>query len=112
MGSEVHIWQSRVMAQSVSWPLTAEARIRARVSRCGICGGNSGTGTGFFLQVLWFSPVNIISSCSPYTYNINWGMNNKSVGGRTSETISLHRSEQHILNVVAHLESQPFSITD
>jgi hypothetical protein len=36
------------MAQAVSRrPLTAEARVRSRVSTCGICGGQSGTGTGF-----------------------------------------------------------------
>jgi hypothetical protein len=37
----------RAMAQAVSRrPLTAEARFRSRVSACGICGVQSGTGTG------------------------------------------------------------------
>jgi hypothetical protein len=50
----------RAMAQVVSHrPLSTEARVHARVNPCGICGGQSGTGTGF-LQVLQFSPVNII----------------------------------------------------
>jgi hypothetical protein len=36
------------MAQAVSRrPLTANARVRSRVSACGIWGGQSGTGTGF-----------------------------------------------------------------
>jgi hypothetical protein len=36
------------MAQAASRrPLTTEARVRSRVSPCRICGGQSGTGTGF-----------------------------------------------------------------
>jgi hypothetical protein len=43
------------MAQAVSRrPLTPEACVCFRVNSCGICGGQSGTGTGF-------SP-----SCSPF----------------------------------------------
>ena len=40
--------KGRAMAQAVSRrPLTAETRVRSRVGLCGICGGQSGTGTGF-----------------------------------------------------------------
>jgi hypothetical protein len=47
-----YMWPIRshgcAMAQAVSRrPLTSEARVRSRVSSCGICGGQSGNGTGF-----------------------------------------------------------------
>jgi hypothetical protein len=38
----------RAMVQAVSRrPPTAEAQVRSRVSPCGICGGQSDSGTGF-----------------------------------------------------------------
>jgi hypothetical protein len=50
----------RAMAQAVSRrPLTAEARVRSRVSPCGVCGGQSGTGTGLS-PTCRFPPVNFI----------------------------------------------------
>jgi hypothetical protein len=47
----------RAMAQAVSrQPLTAESRVRTRVNPCGICDGQSGTGTGF-------SPSSLVFPC-------------------------------------------------
>jgi hypothetical protein len=48
------------MAQAVSCrPLTAEVWVRARVTPCSICVGQSGTATGFSASSL-VSPVSII----------------------------------------------------
>jgi hypothetical protein len=55
----------RAMAQAVSRrPLTAEARVRSRVGQRGICGGQSGTGTGFSPSILVFS-FQFHSTCAP-----------------------------------------------
>jgi hypothetical protein len=68
-------WNSRTMAQVVSRrPVTAEARVRARVNPCGICGGQSGTGTGFSPEFFGF-PCQYHSTVALQTHII-WGMRN------------------------------------
>jgi hypothetical protein len=67
--------QGRAMARVVSRrPLTAEARLRARVNPCGICGAQSGTGTGFSPSSSFFP--SIYHSTVALQTNIIWGMRN------------------------------------
>jgi hypothetical protein len=53
-------------------PLIAEARVRARVSPCRICGRQSGTGTGFF-------PISSVFPCQYQCFSIL----TDHLGGRT-----------------------------
>jgi hypothetical protein len=63
------------MAQVVSSRcLTAEARVRARVNPCGICGGQSGTGTDFSPSSCF--PLSIYHSTVALQTHIIWGMRN------------------------------------
>jgi hypothetical protein len=66
--------KGRAMAQAVSrWPLTAEARVRARVNPCGICGGQSGTGQ--VISEYFGFPCKYHSTIAPYTsITAPWGV--------------------------------------
>jgi hypothetical protein len=53
--------KGRAMAQVVSRrPLTVEARVRSRVSPCGVCGGQSGTGIGFSPSCRFFNSLPLV----------------------------------------------------
>jgi hypothetical protein len=66
------------MAQAVScWPLTVENL----VSLCGICGGHSST-------VPDCSPNSLVLSCQYHSTYIIREMNNRPVGGCSSQTLS------------------------
>jgi hypothetical protein len=84
-GSGSLILNKSKMVQAVGLrPLTAEARIHARISPCGICGGHSGAVTSFSQNIRFFLSVSF-HHISPYPY-LTWGMNNRPFGGRSSET--------------------------
>jgi hypothetical protein len=58
-------FKGRVMAQVVSRrPPTMEVRVRSRVSPSGVCGGQSGAGTGFSPSTS-VSPVSFIPPIAP-----------------------------------------------
>jgi hypothetical protein len=73
------------MAQAVSRPpVTAETPVHAWLSPCGICGVQSGNGTGFTRSYSVFL-CHFHTTVALYAHII-WGMNVRPVGGRSSET--------------------------
>jgi hypothetical protein len=77
---------SHAMAEVVSCrPVTTDAQFCAWVSPCGICCGQSGTGTCFFLSFSVFHLSVSLHRGFLYSYII-WGMNIRPVSGCSSET--------------------------
>jgi hypothetical protein len=75
---DIHPAKGRAKTQAVSrWLPTVAARVRARVSPCGICGGQSGAGAGF-LRVLRFPLSIFIPPIAPHSsLFIIWGLYNR-----------------------------------
>jgi hypothetical protein len=68
---EYQFFEGCAMARAVSrLPLTAESRVRARVNPCEICGGQSGTGTGFSSNFSVFLLSLYLHRRSPYSYHL------------------------------------------
>jgi hypothetical protein len=74
------------MAQAVSRrPLAPESHVSARINPCGVCGGQSGTGTGFSPSSSVF-PFKYHSFHRRFPTHIIQGMNNMSIRDSSSDT--------------------------
>jgi hypothetical protein len=84
-----------IVVQPVSRRLpTAEARVRAHVRSCWICGGQSGTGIGFLRLFRFPLPILIPPTARHSSSNI-WGWYNRSVSGRHAKwTVSPHPKKE------------------
>jgi hypothetical protein len=83
------VW-GRAIAQAVSRQLlTAEARVCSQDSPCGNCGGQSGTGIGFFPSALVF-PYQYHSTDAPNSLMYHLGDGHGPVSGRSSTEKQSH----------------------
>jgi hypothetical protein len=86
-GLQLIIYVDHAIAQAVScWLLTAEVWVHNQDSQCGICGGQSGTGTGFSPSPLDL-PCQYHSADAPYSLMYYLGMDNGPVSGCSATEI-------------------------
>jgi hypothetical protein len=87
---------SRAIAQAVSLRLpTTAARVRAQVRSCGVCGGQSGIGTGF-LRVLRFPlPIPIPPTAPHSSSSIIRGWYNRPISGRRTKWTQSHPTPRY-----------------
>jgi hypothetical protein len=87
----LYVISGRVIAQAVSRRLTtAAAPVRAQVRSCGICGGQSVIGAGFF-QVLRFPLPILIPPTAPHSSSsIIRGWYNRTISGRRTKWTRSH----------------------
>jgi hypothetical protein len=88
---EVHT-ESRAIVQAVSnWLPTAASRVRAQVTTCGICGGQSGAGAALseFFGFPWQSSFHEIAPQSP---SIIWDWCKRPISGRRTKCTNSHRT--------------------
>ena len=56
--------QNLLLDTATHWPLLADSQVQSQASNCGICGGQSCSGTGFCLSTIFLSP-----SCTDASYS-------------------------------------------
>jgi hypothetical protein len=83
-----------IMAQTISRRLlTAEAWVQFQVSSCGICGGQSGTGTDFYLS----------TSVLPCHYHSSIASFNSTFRTPHMYTVTLLYNSQHVLDTALEM---------
>jgi hypothetical protein len=95
---------NRAIAQVVRLRLlTAETRVRVQGHRCGICGGQSGTGTDFSPSPSVF-PRQYHPTTAPYSLMYLGDGQLDSLGGRCYTDTSLAPSQQQQLSLLIRIQ--------